>query len=121
MVAELAFGSVLRYLRAHSSDPRCLTTDGYYELLDDAFRSVGYLQASAFISHMYTELARMPHHQSGHSIHITFSINARACMGPAARGPPRQRQQLHGGAASSRKALACGHEAPAQAPAAALP
>jgi hypothetical protein len=58
MVAELAFGSVLRYLRAHSSDPRCLATDGYYELLDDAFRSVGYLQASAFISRMYTELAR---------------------------------------------------------------
>ena len=56
---ELAFGSVLRYLRAHSSDPRYLATDGYYELLDDAFRSVGYLQASAFISHMYTELARI--------------------------------------------------------------
>jgi hypothetical protein len=99
MVAELAFGSVLRYLRAHSSDPRCLATDGYYELLVDAVRSVGYLQASAFISHMYTELARMPHHQSGHSIHITFSINARACMGPgpgpsapAPAAPWRRRQ-----------------------------
>ena len=47
------------YLRAHSSDPRYLATDGYYELLDDAFRSVDYRQASAFISHMYTELARV--------------------------------------------------------------
>ena len=56
---ELAFGSVLRYLRAHSSDPRYLATDGYDELLDDAFRSVDYRQASAFISHMYTELARV--------------------------------------------------------------
>ena len=55
---ELAFGSVLRYLRAHSSDPRYLIADGYYELLDDAFRSVDYRQGSAFIAHMYTELAR---------------------------------------------------------------
>ena len=56
---ELAFGSVLRYLRALSSDPRYLIADGYYELLDDAFRSVDYRQGSAFIAHMYTELARV--------------------------------------------------------------
>ena len=32
---------------------------GYYELLDDAFRSIDYRKASAFVAHMYTELARV--------------------------------------------------------------
>ena len=56
---ELAFGSVLAYLRAHSNDPRYLLDDGYYDLLDDAFRSIDYRKASSFISHMYTELAKV--------------------------------------------------------------
>ena len=58
---ELAFGSVLSYLRAHSNDPRYLLDTGYcrYELLDDAFRSIDYRKASAFVAHMYTELARV--------------------------------------------------------------
>ena len=56
---ELGFGSVLAYLRAHSSDPQYLTACGYYQILDDAFRSVDYRQGSAFIAHMYTELARV--------------------------------------------------------------
>lgn len=56
---ELGFGSVLTYLRAHSSDPQYLTACGYYQILDDAFRSVDYRQASAFISHMYTALAQV--------------------------------------------------------------
>jgi hypothetical protein len=53
---EMAFGSVLGYLRAHSSDPHYLAVDGYYALLDDAFRSIDYRKASSFIGHMYTEL-----------------------------------------------------------------
>ena len=56
---ELAFGSVLAYLRAHSNDPRYLLDDGYYDLLDDAFRSIDYHKASSFIRHMYTELAKV--------------------------------------------------------------
>lgn len=56
---ELAFGSVLSYLRAHSNDPRYLLDMGYYELLDDAFRSIDYRKASAFVAHMYTELAKV--------------------------------------------------------------
>ena len=56
---ELTFGSVLSYLRAHSNDPRYLLDTGYYELLDDAFRSIDYRKASAFVAHMYTELARV--------------------------------------------------------------
>ena len=56
---EMAFGSVLGFLRAHSSDPRYLAVDGYYELLDDAFRSIDYRKASSFIAHMYTELGKV--------------------------------------------------------------
>ena len=55
MPIEAAFGSVLRYLREHSNDPSYLTD--YYSLLDDAFRSIDASKASAFVQHMYTELA----------------------------------------------------------------
>jgi transposase len=56
---EMAFGSVLGYLRAHSNDPRFLAVDGYYDLLDEAFRSIDYRKASSFVGHMYTELGKV--------------------------------------------------------------
>ena len=57
MPIEMAFGGVLRFLRAHSSDVRYLGRDEYYKLLDDAFRSIGAAKAGGYVQHMYTELA----------------------------------------------------------------
>ena len=55
MPIEMAFNSVLSFLRKHSNDPRYVMD--YYSLLDDAFRSIDASKASAFVEHMYTELA----------------------------------------------------------------
>ena len=49
MPIEMAFNSVLSFLRKHSNDPRYVMD--YYSLLDDAFRSIDAGRA------MYTELA----------------------------------------------------------------
>ena len=55
MPIEMAFNSVLSFLRKHSNDPHYVMD--YYLLLDDAFRSIDACKASAFVEHMYTELA----------------------------------------------------------------
>ena len=58
MPIEMAFAGVLRYLRNHSNDPRyLLPDDGYFDLLDDAFRSIDARKAGGYVKHMYTELA----------------------------------------------------------------
>ena len=58
MPIEMAFADVLRYLSNHSNDPRyLLPDDGYFDLLDDAFRSIDARKAGGYVKHMYTELA----------------------------------------------------------------
>ena len=45
-------------MRSHSNDPRyLLPDDGYFELLNDAFRSIDATKAAGYVKNMYTELA----------------------------------------------------------------
>ena len=59
----MAFGEMLRFLRKRSNDPRYLVSaygeGSYFELLDEAFRSIDYRKTAAFIDHMYTELGHI--------------------------------------------------------------
>lgn len=58
MPIERAFADVLKYLRSHSNDPRyLLPDDGYFDLLNDAFRSIDATKAAGYVKNMYTELA----------------------------------------------------------------